>query len=203
MEIYLIRHTTPDVVAGTCYGQTDLNVVHSFAQEAAAIKPHLPPAFSAVYSSPLQRCYRLARQLFPRYGIRVDNRLKEIHCGEWEMQLWDDIEPTVLQPWMEDFVNNAFPGGESYVQLYQRTQNFFNEAAQKPGSPLAIVSHGGVLRSILCYLEGTPLHESFSKYGLRYGCVIKLQKNDGVWTHTVLHNPDAPKEQHKPKALQR
>jgi len=33
MEIYLIRHTTPDVAKGICYGQTDLDVANTFEEE--------------------------------------------------------------------------------------------------------------------------------------------------------------------------
>ena len=197
MEIYLIRHTTPDVVVGTCYGQSDLEVTESFLDEAAAIRRHLPQNMASVYSSPLKRCHLLAQELFPQHAIQLDDRLKEIHCGEWEMQIWNDIDASVLKPWMEDFVNNRFPGGENYVDLFERTTGFFNELMQHP-QPQAIVSHGGVLRSILCHLEGTHLKDSFSRYGLRYGCVVKLTKADGQWTHKVLHNPPAPKEQHKP-----
>ena len=42
MEIYLIRHTTPAVEAGTCYGQADLDVIETFEQEASIIKQYLP-----------------------------------------------------------------------------------------------------------------------------------------------------------------
>ena len=60
MEIYLIRHTTPAVGKGICYGQTDLDITDSFKEEVAAIIPHLPDNIQTVFSSPLQRCKKLA-----------------------------------------------------------------------------------------------------------------------------------------------
>ena len=57
--------TTPAVDKGICYGQTDLDVTESFFEEAEMILRALPPGIVAVYSSPLQRCTRLARHLFP------------------------------------------------------------------------------------------------------------------------------------------
>ena len=33
MLIHLIRHTTPDIETGICYGQTDLDVSDSFEKE--------------------------------------------------------------------------------------------------------------------------------------------------------------------------
>ena len=41
-EIYLIRHTTPEVEKGVCYGQTDLNLKNTFPQEAKRIKEITP-----------------------------------------------------------------------------------------------------------------------------------------------------------------
>ena len=42
MEIYLIRHTTPNIEKGICYGQADLDITETFLEEVEAIKPHLP-----------------------------------------------------------------------------------------------------------------------------------------------------------------
>jgi alpha-ribazole phosphatase len=64
------------------------------------------------------------------------------------------------------------------------------------------VAHGGVIRSILAGLTGTPLIDSFKAFSLHYGCVIRFSTGAGGWEHTVLSNR-APeeKEQHKPSAF--
>ena len=41
MEVILIRHTSPDVPAGTCYGQADVPLKASFEKEAAVAKAAL------------------------------------------------------------------------------------------------------------------------------------------------------------------
>lgn len=196
MEIYLIRHTTPDIRKGLCYGQSDLDVTASFEQEARCIKPHLPAHITQVFSSPLQRCRKLAAYLFPNHAITFDDRLKEIHCGEWEMKLWDEIEPEYLQRWMNDFVHTCIPGGESYVQLYERVVSFF-ESLPRQGA-IALVSHGGVIRSILSYVQQIALQDSFHVFSLRYGCVARVHLQDDTLTHAILHNPPSEKEQHRP-----
>lgn len=197
MEIYLIRHTTPQIDKGTCYGQADLDVTDSFDQEAACIKPYLSPHIEKVISSPLQRCSKLAQYLFPSHTIQYDDRIKEIHCGEWELQPWDVIDKQQLDPWMADFINIQIPGGESYVQLYQRVASFFEEVVQKYSS-LAIVAHGGVIRSLLAYINEVKLRDSFGQFSFSYGCVIKVHGTNEQFRHTILHNPDRPKEQHRP-----
>jgi len=120
MEIYLIRHTTPAVAKGICYGQTDLDITDSFFDEAAIISKILPQSIRAVHSSPLQRCKKLATQLFPSHSIVLHDELMEIHCGQWEMKNWDGLPEEELGPWMKDFVNVRIPGGESYLDLHER-----------------------------------------------------------------------------------
>lgn len=197
MEIYLIRHTKPAIEKGTCYGQADLDVVSSFFDEAACIKQHLPDDIDLVYSSPLKRCRQLAEHLFPQHSIQFDGRIKEINCGEWELKLWDDLDQDLLKSWMSDFVNICIPGGESYVDLFQRTTEFFDQLPAH-NKRIAIISHGGVLRSILSHINKVKLKESFDAFQLFYGCVIRIEKRQDSILHTVLHNPPIEKEQHRP-----
>ena len=135
--------------------------------------------------------------LFPTSSIFMDDRLKEINCGEWEMQLWDEIEKAHLQRWMQDSLNVCMPGGESYVQLYNRVRHFFKSLCTQH-EPIAIVSHGGVIRSLLSYINNIALDDSFNAFSIRYGCVIKIQAQANGWHHAVLHNPAPEKEQHRP-----
>src|ERR1700722_11620931 len=118
--IYLIRHTTPAVARGICYGQTDLDVTDSFQEEADVIRQYLPADIGPVYCSPLKRCTLLAQTLFPDRPLSLVGELMEIHCGEWEMRAWDELPPEEVNPWMSDFVRVRMPGGESYLDLHER-----------------------------------------------------------------------------------
>lgn len=198
MEIYLIRHTTPAVEKGVCYGQSDLDVTDSFIAEAMAIEPHLPKDIAQVHSSPLQRCSKLAQYLFPAHAHTYHDDLMEINCGHWELNKWDDIPQADIMPWMEDFVNVTIPGGESYTTVYKRVVAQFERIA-KGLRPAAIVAHGGVIRSILAHITGTALVNSFDVFKLYYGCVVQLSWVDGQWQYKVLHNlPPAEAETHQP-----
>lgn len=196
--IYLIRHTTPDVAKGICYGQTDLDVTETFGEEVKSILPHLPSDIVNVYSSPLQRCKKLAGALFPQHEIQLHNDLMELNCGTWEMQEWNAIPKTEMQPWLDDFVNVVVPQGESYTQMHERVIARFNHIAQQ-ATPAVIVAHGGVLRSILAHINNTPLKESFDVYSCHYGCVVKLSLKDEKYAHEMLYNVSlAGKEWHRP-----
>lgn len=197
MEIFLVRHTAPAVPKGVCYGQADIDVTETFFDEASVIKEYLPNNIQRIYSSPLQRCYKLATHLFPHHQIQLEDDLMEINCGQWELQNWDEIKKDQLDMWMGDFINVRIPGGESYTDLFHRCATRFNQFATKE-LPAVIVAHGGVIRSILAYVNQVSLEESFKTFSLHYGCVIKLTQAENGWRHEVLSNIPQEKETHKP-----
>jgi alpha-ribazole phosphatase len=202
-NIYLIRHTTPAVGKGICYGQTDLGVTESFAEEAEVIRLHLPPGIVSVYSSPLQRCARLARHLFPGHDLSLLDQLMEVHCGQWEMRGWDELPREEIDTWMADFVQVRIPGGESYLDLHQRVTKCWEKIRRgMPAGDAAVVAHGGVIRSILSGITGTPLINSFKIFSLHYGCVIRVFGEAGTQEYEILSN-QAPmeREQHKPSGF--
>ncbi|MBC7889701.1 MAG: alpha-ribazole phosphatase family protein [Ferruginibacter sp.] len=216
MEIYLIRHTTPAIAKGVCYGQADLDVTESFLHEAAIIQQHLPASITSVYSSPLQRCKRLAEHLFTDHAIQWQDDLKEINCGKWELELWDEIPKDEIDPWLTDHVNVRIPGGESYSDVFERVTGCFKKIIKlhtthdhktiwpDAGDSLpraVIVAHGGVIRSILSYITQTPLADSFTVFSFHYGCVIKIVHVNGNLTHEVLSNIAQEKETHKPSGI--
>jgi alpha-ribazole phosphatase len=212
MDIYLIRHTTPDVAKGICYGQTDLEPTDSMYEEAAIIRLHLPENVRAVHSSPLRRCAKLAAHLFPSHTIQFQDDLKEIDCGQWEMKCWDELPAETIDPWMKDFVNIKIPGGESYIDLNKRVTRCFREigrhrtvptqAGNDENLPIVLVSHGGPIRSILSSITGTPLIDSFKAFVLHYGCVVRITEQDGLLSYTILSNEQPrEKEQHKPSSF--
>lgn len=215
-DIYLIRHTTPAVAKGICYGQTDLDVSESFSEEAAVIRQHLPSGIWAVHSSPLRRCAMLAQHLFPDHAICWQDELKEVHCGEWEMQVWDELPREELDLWMADFVNIRIPGGESYLDLQARVGRCWDRVTtdgvrlttgrtadmDEPRGAIALVAHGGVIRSILSGVTGTPLIDSFKTFSLHYGCVVRVYRSGEGWGYETLSNQaPAEKEQHKPSSF--
>jgi len=191
------------VAKGICYGQTDLDITESFAAEAGIIRQHLPPGIRLVYSSPLQRCVRLARHLFPAHSLSLEDDLMEVFCGDWEMRHWDELPKEEIEPWMADFVNVRIPGGESYTDLHDRVHRCWSAITERAQEgPVAVVAHGGVIRSILSGITATPLINSFKTFSLHYGCVIRVYQEEALLRYETLSNV-APleTEQHKPKSF--
>lgn len=179
MEVYLVRHTTPDVAKGVIYGQSDLNVTSHFELEAAAVRQKLPSHIEAFYSSPLQRCMKLTRYLTTK-SIREDRRLLEISFGDWEGKKWDDIEPSALNHWMKNYVSVAPPNGESTEQMLSRVKSFWIELQSSDYEIVAIIAHAGVIRLISSIILNTDLKDAFD-LKIEYGDVFKTDPKLKKW----------------------
>lgn len=178
MDIYLIRHTAINVEPGTCYGQADIDLSESFAEDKEEVRSKLP-AFSEApvyYSSPLKRCRKLASALTAE-KVHIDERLKELDFGEWEGQKWDEIDSDRLHEWMEDFVNGSCPGGESYLELNERVVDWWEELTGEDHVSVVVVTHAGVIRSLLAHVLEIPYSNSF-RLTIDRGHISAISVND-------------------------
>ena len=179
MEVYLVRHTKPAIGKDVCYGQTDILVDESvFEQTAKDILTALPTKTDAIYSSPLLRCSTLAEYLlqnkYHHAEIKYSPLLKELDFGDWENQKWNDINQVDLQKWMDDFVNQSPPGGESFIVLHQRINQFLSLLKTCNYASVIIITHAGVIRSVISYIQQTLLNDAFA-INCDYGSVTKLK----------------------------
>ena len=164
MELALIRHTRCDIAAGTCYGQLDVPLASTSADDIALTSSRIP-LVDLVFSSPSRRCHSLAQALALRDGAEIHLRpdLRELSFGEWEGLRWADIPRATSDEWATDTWNLAPPGGESESDLWKRVTRVANELANlRDTKRIAVVSHGGPLRHLRCLLTGTPASERWS-----------------------------------------
>lgn len=176
MEVYLVRHTETICEKGICYGQSDVQIRDPYVTIFESIVGQLP-AEAILYSSPLQRCTILANYIQNELGmpsINIDDRLMEMDFGAWELKKWDDIPSEVLDPWMENFVSQIVPEGESFQMLHDRVTAFINEIKTPTSSlPLIIVTHAGVIRSFWCTIHNIPLKDAFQNK-IDFGTILKI-----------------------------
>lgn len=180
MNVTLIRHTALQVPQGICYGQSDVDVAASFIEELGTLRTKLQgEQFIRIYSSPLQRCAKLANAL--EHGEPVlDARLAELHFGDWEMQAWDDIPRDVFDVWAHNYAHIAPPNGETFSQMQQRALDFLAEAqAQHAGQDIAIVTHGGVIRALIAHVLNMPLKGLF-RFKIDHGSITQLEFSDAI-----------------------
>lgn len=184
MDIYLIRHTKTETVAGLCYGLSDVALADSFVDEARLIRAKLPElsAECLVISSPLSRCVQLAKT-FHR-PLEMDVRLQEVNFGDWENQRFDDIDASLLRNWTENFVIVPPPNGECFGDLCRRVGSFWDDLlAQKQAEQVLLITHAGVIRALLAHVLQLPPANAF-KFRVDVGSVHKLQHiNDYTYVH--------------------
>ncbi len=185
MIIHLIRHTTPNVAPGICYGQADLDVTDSFSKEAQIVRSKLLDQYDRVYSSPLQRCSKLASACTAQ-NVELDERLMEFNFGAWELKPWDQITGPEAQAWFDDFVETPCPDGESLMQMQSRVLNFYEEVINSEVESVAVFTHSGVQRIIHAQILATPLEHIF-RLQLAYGTVIECSHNARHKSMTVKH----------------
>ena len=173
--LYLIRHTTPDIAPGICYGQLDIGVNANFAEEAARTLGWLPRP-ELIVTSPLIRAAQLAEYLAHshRCELRCDDRLREKHFGAWEGKAWDNIARPELDAWAADFMGYAPSGGESAQQVLRRAHDFLQNASSLSASCVALVAHAGVIRAMLANLGGLPLPAT-QRWDIPCGTVIGVR----------------------------
>ena len=173
MEVYILRHTRAAVKEGTCYGQSDVPLASTFEDEAKKLKKKLQTNFDAVYTSPSQRCAKLAAILAETDYI-VDHRLMEMDFGNWENKQWEDLSGQILDTWMKDFVNIKAENGESLVDLNERVVSFLDDLLKSRYEKVLVISHSGVIRCIMAYILEIPLKNIF-KLPIGFGNVYWAQ----------------------------
>ena len=173
MELHLIRHPRPDVPAGVCYGQADVGLAEAAAAVADRLRPLLPARY-ALYASPLARARLLAAELG---APELDDRLREMHFGEWELRPFADIG-SAIDAWADDPMGFRAPGGESAQEMAARVLQWLDTLLTRPpADPVVVVAHGGPLRAIAGHLLGLPAPRWL---GLDFACghVTRLDVED-------------------------
>ncbi len=150
MELYLVRHPRVVIGPGVCYGHSDVALAEDPRAAARRLRPLLPPEY-ALYASPLTRCRLLAEALGSgELGADsvFDERLKELHFGEWELLSFEAVGRAALDAWAADITGFRPPGGETIVELARRVGAFLDELRERGHDHAVVVSHAGPLRVI-------------------------------------------------------
>ncbi len=155
---YLIRHTKPQIESGVCYGQSDIELQKSFEKKFNFVKAALPKKVMPIFTSPLKRCLELA-QFLNHQKLSVEPRLKELDFGAWEMKKWDEIPKEEIDPWYGDYINVSPPKGESFLSLYERVKDFYENVLAKQDKSCVVVAHGGPIRILKGISEKKSLHD--------------------------------------------
>lgn len=158
-RLWLVRHATPLVAPGVCYGRLDVPAEAQATQDAAERLAQALPPGAVLWHSPLQRCVQLTRALCDvRDDLRPqpDDRLQEMHFGQWEGQAWDAITRADLDAWADDLWRYAPGGGECLTDMAGRVHSAWWAAlaqARQQACDVVWISHAGVARCVQWLLQ--------------------------------------------------
>ncbi len=177
MNLWAIRHTKTEVQEGICYGQSDVGLAETSIYDLEkAVASFNNQKFDIIYSSPLIRCAILAQHIAQGQEIIYDSRLKELNFGQWELIAWNDIFNTPYgKHWMDNYIETPCPDGESYMQLFFRIQDFYNEILLKHTQDnVLLVTHSGCIIAFHSLLLKITPEVAFKFHRPDFGQIIKL-----------------------------
>lgn len=161
----VVRHGEADGnIIRIFHGQYNSNLTedgHIQAERAAEFLKNYK--IDHIYSSDLNRTLSTAEHIANarKIQIKTDSRLREIDGGKWENIPWDDLPemfPESYRHWENDIAKTSMPDGESVCDMFERTRSAFDDiASAHPGETVCVVTHGTVLRALVCLWRGIPL----------------------------------------------
>ena len=158
--LFLIRHGQTDWnLAGKLQGHADipLNATGiTQAQRVAQFLKNRQISLSALYSSDLQRAHQTAQEISSLFAldIIISPDLREGHFGK--LQGLTKQERHDLYGPLKDEELSEKVGAEPRDQVIARVMNYLLAIAQKhKGQHIAVVTHGGVLGSLIAHLGHT------------------------------------------------
>jgi alpha-ribazole phosphatase len=162
-RLFLLRHGRTDLT-GRLAGSMDVDLNSVGIQQVQSLRPVLArEGFKKVFCSPMRRCRETARLLDLHTDIIHTEDIREIDFGLWEGKDFSEIEknhPKKVRDWIEDPEGFCFPEGECRADFILRVERFKTMLQGLPDEKVLIISHGGVIRHLICSYLGL----SFEKY---------------------------------------
>jgi broad specificity phosphatase PhoE len=163
LRLFFVRH-----------GQTEMNrlgllqgrgghglLPEGFADAERAAAGLAEEGIDLLYSSDQQRAVETARVIRSRLGlrprIRLSSFLREMDYGR--MSGRPEPEVRRICPLFRREATFVFPGGESFTQVLARAFRWLERLLRRHDrGTLAVVTHGGWLRTLFAGLKGVPLN---------------------------------------------
>jgi alpha-ribazole phosphatase len=178
-RVLFIRHAETEMAGRYC-GHSDPDLSAQGRTQVVRLSHLLAEeTLDTVYSSDLHRAARTAEAIAAGRNIPQVLRpaLREIYFGDWEGLSWEEVEqsdPEYAQKWMKSYPNLPAPSGESFEDFERRVLAEVNYLVDRSPGPIAVVTHGGVLRVALRHLCGYSESRAWQETQ-QYCCVVRYE----------------------------
>ena len=199
--LLLVRHAeTEDNVSMRLSGWTDTDLSKRGEDQVELLADHLNRQhghIDALYSSPLIRARRTAEAIGRLTGhtpILLDD-LREMYFGELDGRPFEELREAYAHlleadedSEREDFV---WPSGESRSGFTARVLRVTNHLAHRhPGRPVGVVTHGGLIATLLTILHGES-PAKWRKWVVPNASLTEVQWDATTATGALIRHGDA------------
>lgn len=178
MDIYLIRH-------GECYSPADeyYNTEKGIADppltdkgisqaEKLAVRCQTV-GFDLIVSSDLSRAVQTAEKIIALTpcDFLIDTVFREIDMGE----PWNE-HSNIYEQWLLHNEDIPYPNGENGQDVWNRCEAKLRNLTSTQNEKIAVVCHGGTIRSIICGVLDIPQQKRFYFGSRLENCSISIIK---------------------------
>lgn len=175
--IFLLRHGETEYGKEKRYlGHTDCKLSKEGKNQAkclASIFEKHRIVIDSIFSSDLIRCKNTINIVFPEREVTFLEQLREINMGEWDGLTFDEVKNKYAEYYKnrgENIAEFTPESGESFSKCQKRAVTVFKDIINSTKGNIAICSHAGFIRALLCSLSNIDLINMFN-IKQNYGCV--------------------------------
>ncbi len=166
-HLIIVRHAEAEGnINRRFHGHTDSALTENGHKQAERLAEKLLGVdINIIYSSDLTRAYQTAKHIADIKGLDVNviKGLREIDGGDWENELWEVLPekwPEVYHHWENNPHLVEMPNGETMSEMQERAIEEIKTLVEKNvGRSICVVTHGTLLKALLCYIYNKPLSE--------------------------------------------
>ena len=171
------------------HGWTDSGITEKGHLQARQVAESLKDFdIDVLYSSSLKRAMQTAAYISEAKDIPIisNSKLKEINGGDWENVPFSELHsrwPEAYDTWENRPYEHIMPNGESMKEFQKRVVNEVQSIIKdNEGKNICIVTHGTVIRALICYFRACTLEEIINVAWCDNTALTVMDYEDGVFT---------------------
>ncbi|GAA0182743.1 alpha-ribazole phosphatase [Clostridium sediminicola] len=194
MNIFLVRHgETNENNNKVYYGNIDVSLNHKGKDQMIKTAEYLKNIkFDKIFISERKRTEESAIIISgSEKELIADKRINELNFGDFEGKSYEqllDKYPEECTEWSNNWKEFRPPNGESYIEMYNRVENFILDLEKEELENILIVAHSGVMRTFFAYIMDGELN-TFWKFSSHNGSVATIKYEYGNWYIDEIRNP--------------
>lgn len=147
-----------------------------------------------IYSSNMKRAVQTSEGLNKYLGVEIITKpeLREIHMGDCDIYGWNYLVenyPLFIEKFRKHSADLRYPpNGECGYDVWQRVKEVIYEMIETDYENIAVVTHGGVIRSLICGLLNIDQSRRFHLGNPPENCSISMIKYDKKSKEFFIHS---------------